>query len=61
MAPNNITHDTKLEKNDTIHYHSKCGNILKSWSSINLGDHFLFVISSVTGNKSQKDTNLVTL
>ena len=37
IAPNDISQDIKRP----IHYHSKCGNILKSWSSINLGDHFL--------------------
>ena len=46
IAPNDISQDIKW----TIHYHSKCGNILKLWSSINLGDHFLFVFNSVTGN-----------
>ena len=37
MTTNNINQYRKW----TIRYHSKSGNILKSWSSINLGDHFL--------------------
>lgn len=57
MTTNNISQDISK----TIHYHSKSGNILKSWSSINLGDHFLCGNISRKGNITIKITILVTL